>query len=205
MQHNLKELERRAYRATFQDGLWDIYLGLVLIGFGSMPFLRNTVSEAASIVFYSALLVLAMTMLIGGKRSITVPRLGYVRFGKERQRKLSRARLLLIGSVAAGVLFFGLTLGNIVGLTGFSVLLAGALLIVFGGLAYFLDYHRLLLYAILCSLSLPVGIALENAGVVRDAPTVFILTGGLALLIGVILLQRFLSHYQLPPEDSLYG
>jgi len=205
MQYDLKELERRAFRATFQDGLWDMYLGLILIGFGSMPLLRNGVSEAASIIGYSIMLVLAMTMLIVGKQQITVPRLGYVRYSAERQRKLSRAQWLLGGSIVAGVIVFGLILSNTVGLTGFSVLLAVIILVVFGGLAYFLDYQRLLMYAILCALSLPMGIALENEGVLSDAPTVFILTGILALFIGGVLLQRFVQEYHLPPEDSAHG
>jgi len=28
---NLKELERKAWRSVFQDGLWDIFLGLLLL------------------------------------------------------------------------------------------------------------------------------------------------------------------------------
>ena len=31
---DLKELERRAFRSTFQDGLWDIFLGLLLLNMG---------------------------------------------------------------------------------------------------------------------------------------------------------------------------
>jgi len=28
---NLTEIEKKAYRSTFQDGLWDIFLGLLLL------------------------------------------------------------------------------------------------------------------------------------------------------------------------------
>jgi len=28
---NLNEIEKKAYRSTFQDGIWDIFLGLVLL------------------------------------------------------------------------------------------------------------------------------------------------------------------------------
>ena len=30
-QINLKELERKAFRSTYQDGLWDMYFGLIVI------------------------------------------------------------------------------------------------------------------------------------------------------------------------------
>lgn len=205
MQHNLKELEHRAFRVTFQDGLWDIYLGMILIGFGSMPLLRNGVSATVSIVGYSTLLVLAMTMLILGKQQITMPRLGYVRYSAERQRKISRAHLLLSGSIIAVVIVFGLILTNTVGLIGFSVLLGGIILVIFGGLAYLLDYHRLVIYAVLCAVSLPVGMALENEGILLDAPTAFIPVGLLAMVIGVVLLKRFVHHYHLPPADGVNG
>ena len=31
-QINLKEIERKAFRSTYQDGLWDIYFGLIVVG-----------------------------------------------------------------------------------------------------------------------------------------------------------------------------
>ena len=36
---NLKELERRAWRSVFQDGLWDIYLGLLLMAMAILTLL----------------------------------------------------------------------------------------------------------------------------------------------------------------------
>ena len=30
-QLSLKEVERKAFRATYQDGLWDLYFGLIVI------------------------------------------------------------------------------------------------------------------------------------------------------------------------------
>ena len=32
-QLNLKEIERKAFRSTYQDGLWDIHLGLIFVRF----------------------------------------------------------------------------------------------------------------------------------------------------------------------------
>jgi hypothetical protein len=37
---SLKELERKAFRSTFQDGLWDMYLGFLLLMMGMGLVLR---------------------------------------------------------------------------------------------------------------------------------------------------------------------
>lgn len=31
---DLRELEKKAWKSTFQDGLWDIYFGLLFMGMG---------------------------------------------------------------------------------------------------------------------------------------------------------------------------
>ena len=38
---NLKEIERKAYRSTFDDGLYDIGWGLLLLGFGMSSLLKD--------------------------------------------------------------------------------------------------------------------------------------------------------------------
>lgn len=40
---NLKELERKAWTSYFQDGLWDMYLGLQLLAWGLAPLLEEIV------------------------------------------------------------------------------------------------------------------------------------------------------------------
>ena len=37
---NLKEIEKKAWRSTFEDGLWDIYLGSLFFIMGVSPLLR---------------------------------------------------------------------------------------------------------------------------------------------------------------------
>jgi len=62
---DLHHVERRAWRLYFQDGLWDIFLGLLFLGTGLRALTGN-------LWFY--LLVLAGVLaLILGKRWITLP------------------------------------------------------------------------------------------------------------------------------------
>ncbi len=76
---NLKELEKKAYKSTFQDGLWDIQLGLIILGIALNAFIRN---DYFLIPYYAVIIVIFMA----AKKFIIVPRIGLVKFGKERKR-----------------------------------------------------------------------------------------------------------------------
>ena len=50
---NLKALEKKAWRSVFQDGLWDIFLGLLLMAFGLSAWLdRLALSESMRVGIY---------------------------------------------------------------------------------------------------------------------------------------------------------
>lgn len=198
---DLKAIERRAFRATFQDGLWDIYLGLVFVAFGLGPVLRHTagLSERSAMIVHIGILAVALIMLIGGKKYITMPRLGCVRFGPARKRKLSRARIVLALSVVTGMIALVGVTGDDLGLTGLAILFAVNILVVLGALAYFMDFNRLFYYAVLWAISFPLGLLLEEHAGLGAAPTVFLVTGGLAVVVGGVYFARFLRDYALPP------
>jgi hypothetical protein len=204
---NLKELERRAFRSTFEDGIWDIYLGLVFVIFGFVPFLRTTlgISEGVAITIHIALLVPSIMVLILGKQYITAPRLGTVTFRKERQRKLSGLKIVLGLSVVVGLITFALISTNQLNISGFWLVFAGMIIVVMGSMALLMDYNRLFFYAILWAISMPIGVWMEGQGMLSDAPMTFIVTGGLAVVVGLVYLQSFLKNYHLPPKDEQYG
>ncbi len=195
--YNLKEIERRAFRATFQDGLWDIYLGIVFTAFGIGSILRSGLglSDDSATIVQIGCLIIAMLILLAGKKYITRPRLGHVKFGQQRQRKLSKVRIALTLSVVSGLLVFAALAGDALGQTSLSIVFAANTLIVLGAMVYFLDYDRLFVYAVLWAASFPVGLVLEKHTDLRDAPSVFVATGGLAIVVGSVLLVRFLRTY----------
>ena len=85
---DLKALERKAFRSVHQDGLWDIYLGGMLLAlslFFSIP--ENGEGE----LNYTLLALLGVAIVFAvfqlGKKYVTVPRMGQVRFGPERQKR----------------------------------------------------------------------------------------------------------------------
>lgn len=94
---SLKEIERRAYRSVFEDGIYDILWGAVFLIGAIVPTLDAI--GISRLYGYAALLILPLIPWIG-KRFITIPRLGSVEFGPKRK---SRGWLLLL---ACGLVVF---------------------------------------------------------------------------------------------------
>jgi hypothetical protein len=77
---NLKEIERKSWTSYFQDGFYDIFMGLLMLGMGLiLLFDAND--------WYIAVIWLGLLILIIGRRLITIPRVGRVKFGPERRIK----------------------------------------------------------------------------------------------------------------------
>ena len=78
-QINLKQLERRAFKATFQDGLWDIFLGLLLLQMAFGPFLYRLGWSPIWILIVMTLFVsIVLLTFSAAKKHIIAPRLGLV-------------------------------------------------------------------------------------------------------------------------------
>jgi hypothetical protein len=214
-QLNMKALEKKAFRSFFKDGIYDVFLGLILLSFG-LPMMLN---EFGWIDYETMIwpLVFALTLNIGallffvfGKKYITVPRLGLVRFGKGRKRKMKHVKLILVISALIGVVIFFLVLFKLLpvgGETGIPV--AGVIfgiqaLIVFSLAAYFMDFTRLYLYAFLFAVSLPLTFWLKkNDFFAYPSLYVFSLTAGPMLVVGCVLFFRFLRQFPMKAEPGI--
>ena len=192
----LKKLSRKAYLSYHQDGLIDMLIGLGILGFGLMMLTDSVVFNMLAwmpIIFYVPL-----------KNRITVPRFGYVQFTSERAKRQQLLLALLIGC-----LLFILLLGVYVFAVGgdmpplLDTLRAGDGMLLIGGLFAFMlvlaglatGLSRLYIYAFLTLLILPGGALMDI-----EAPYRMIFLGALILLIGIILLVRFLRAYPLPKD-----
>jgi hypothetical protein len=204
---DLKALERRAFRSTFQDGLWDIWLGLVFLMFAVSPLLEEAgVSRTTTMILWIGVDVVAFLILWLGKKYVTIPRLGLVRFGLQRQAKLRRLRLVLAVSglvvlIATLALNAGEKPGEAVVLGAFAAIIIA----VFGLMAYSMDFDRLYVYAVSLALSLPVGEVLREHAGLPDAGYAYFVTAGLIIAIGIIHFTRFLRDYPLPAQEAQNG
>lgn len=211
---SLKELERKAWLSTFQDGLWDIFFGLLLVSSAvSTWFSYRGAPPSARIPAYMGIMALAGLILWAGKRFITIPRVGRVKFGPARKARLSRVRVaLLISMLMIAALFLaGLGVKNgwlqppdwwrigRASIASFIVTLN--FLIVFSLMAYLMEFKRLYLYGVLFALQEVVGVALrEFAGTDIGFFIGAAAAAAIVLPIGAIVFVLFLRDYPLPAE-----
>jgi len=90
---NLKEIERKAWMSYFEDGLWDIFMGLLMLTTGIRSLTDN--------VWFTLGIFAALLISVIGKKLITIPRIGRVKFGPARKVKQKKLAAVLIVSVLA--------------------------------------------------------------------------------------------------------
>ncbi len=205
---SVSEIEKKAFRATFQDGIWDIYLGSMLFLLGSGAVLEELgLSVRRDLII--GLVVIAAALVAGfilAKRFITIPRLGRATFGEERKKKLRKTRLMLGISVLLGLALFIFAIifrgsGSEFAALLPLILFSANCLVVFSLGAYFLDWERAYLYAWFFALSLPLAILLHEH-TAHAFTIVFGFFGGIMIIIGTVLLVRFLRRYPAPTATS---
>jgi hypothetical protein len=210
---NLKELERKAWTSYFQDGLWDIYLGLLLLAMAVSALLSDVgFSESWGMTILIGLEVLAVLVLWVGKKLITVPRMGRVKFGPKRKAKLSWVMVILFISVlvGAGVFLVASAMrGNRPGWLN-AAFFAPAVwvvnaLVVFSLGAYFLDFSRLYLIGVMYALAMPLDIVFRKVTDIDLSFIAFGIPAMVILIVGLVMLARFLRDYPISAAGTLEG
>jgi len=207
---NLKELERKAWRSFFDDGLWDIYLGLLLGLMGASSLLDGSgLSEGWAMGIYIGLLVLVMLAFWAAKRFVTVPRIGLVKFGRERKVRRIKTALVLFASVVFGLVVMLVTSAarrdaapDVPWRVLMPAIWALNMLVVFGLMGYFLDFQRLYFIGLLYAITIPLNeILLTQAGI-RVGSYLFLAFGLIIAAVGVVYLIRFLCNYPVAQADA---
>lgn len=211
-QLNIKKLEKKAFRSFFRDGIYDLFMGLILLSFG-LPLILNEFGWVDYKTITMPLLIPlilnvgALLFVVFGKKYITTPRLGIAHFGKTRKRKMKHVKLLLTISVLIGVIIFFLSLfkmfpvGGTTGIPLPFVIFGIQSLLVFSFMAYFMDFTRLYLYAFLFAVSLPMTFWLKrNTTLHYPSLWVFTLTTVPILVIGCIVFIQFLTRFPIKKE-----
>lgn len=196
---DLKDLERKAWTAYFDDGILDITAGLFVLAFGigmTTKYSTLTVLSWMVIFFFAA-----------AKKSITLPKVGLVKFSPERERRIKREQLFyvvfftvtaLIGliffiALASGIPSSVKTIIGELALVSYVLIIAAALCFV----AYWKQIPRFYVYGGLTIVAVVAGLFI-NMPEVHQLTIVryqFLVTGTVILLAGFVVLARFLRKY----------
>jgi hypothetical protein len=191
-QTDLKAVERRAWTLTFQDGLWDIFFGLLFLGGGLRSLTDN--------LWFYLLVAAGVLILILGKRWITLPRLGQINFSPERKARQNVVRVVALVVLLFTAVIFVLAVSG-ADLSGVPVGWIFVILVpvVFLLMAYKLDMKRLYGYTILVAIFMIATELLDNPA----AAWAQIFAGLIPLAVGTVLLVRFLRRYPVVDEEKL--
>jgi len=192
---NLKELERRAWRSYHDDGIWDLFLGVGLLGIGISGVLGSD-------YFQLAVAAVAVAGFIAGKKFVTAPRMGLVKFGTERKVRKAKTALLLTAAMLLGLLLYALMAARgdaFVWMRANPMVVRMSMglwmLFVFSAMAYWLDFTRLYLIGLAYAVSFTVTLWFGSV-------TTFFVSGGLVTAWGLLILRRFLQQHPLPAHTA---
>jgi hypothetical protein len=180
----------------YQDGLWDIYIGLIVICMSLFVFRPEDGYGPWNILWLMASYAVAYPIFWLGKKFITVPRMGQVVFGPSRKRKAATL-VVILGLVVA--IQVGIVILTAAGRLNAERLMVSAIAALFVGppmilIAFFIDFPRGYYIAILMTLAVFLMILLNQ-------PLYPVILGGLIVLPGVVCFVRFLQKYPRFPED----
>ena len=196
---NLKEIEKKAWTSVFQSGLVDIEIGLVLIvTFALQSF--STAIDSVRFYFYMLYLVPVLFYVIA-HRYLIIPRLGLVKFSKERKR---RSRLLAIIMTTSIVFLLILTMkGWIQMIPNTGIIVGGIVFLIPTLIAYFHNFDRMYIYAVLMTASFGLNeYTIAKTGVIESGAYAWSISGIIMVAIGVVYLVKFIKKYSIPKEDN---
>ncbi len=215
-QLDLKEIERKAFLTTYQDGLWDLLFGLIVICMSFSFYRPANGYSPLNIVMFSCSMVLANVLFWVGKKFITLPRMGQVKFGARRRKRVLTMFIVLSVVVLVQVALFSFQLaawanpelgaklkeflpksdaiGRLI-VASIGALMVGPSIIL---VAYFTDFPRGYYIAIMMSLAVFLMIYINK-------PLYPILIGALILIPGIVLFVRFLKRYPLHREEGSHA
>ena len=196
---SLKETERKVFRSAYQDGLVDIFIGCFLLMFAIAPFLSRYLGDFWSSVIFLPFWGAVYLVLAWIRKNVVQPRIGTVKYGSWRVRRMVRFNALMVFVLLIAFLLgilsavrFDLVPGW-VHTARFSMIF----LIGFSLAAYFLEFTRLYVYGVMIALAPIIG---EFLWVYRGVPhhgfpVTFGLTAVLIIMTGVYLLVRLIREH----------
>ena len=112
---SVKEAERKAFRlSNSQDGLYDIFVGTYFVLLSVMPWLdENGLQTPWNVVLVMTLGFLILFGIILLKKFLIAPRIGQVRYGADRKKRMKRLAIVMAVLFLLTLILFGMTVSAI--------------------------------------------------------------------------------------------
>lgn len=197
---DLKKLEREAFRRYYEDGLFDVFLGLMI---ALMPvstwvesWFANEAQRLAFTLVPCGLLVVGFTV---GRSRLLRARLGHFRPAAARRKKIAWTRWVLVGSALMGLAawaLFALDLGHLLSRFAVPVVFFVNATVVFGFMAQMLDVPRFWIYGPLFGLPIVLReLTRLGGGAGLPLTLCFVLPASVAVGVGLWKLRAFLRDH----------
>jgi hypothetical protein len=208
--------QRTARLLNYEDGLWDILLGLTFLALSVYPVTREILGPTINLGLFLVLLAVLVIGLTLVRRSVSVPRIGVVRVRRSPEKTALTVGLAVIvlatlGLVLATLLAPGwipnLQLGGVpYWLDDLKVDIVVTLVVigVFSAMGYLFGVGRVYLYGVLIGLGNLASTALMRyAGFTFNLPLA--VASAIILGTGVVLLTRFVRRYPVIDAETENG
>ncbi len=204
---SLKDLERKMYRVSSQDGILDIQIGIMLLIFVFPIYLSDTLGDFWSSMVFLPLWVFVISGFRAYRKNVIQPRVGKIQYGTYRKKRLKRLNIIILFfnviALVLGVLVFYKfkELSDWVISAWFSIII----LLGFSLAGYMLDFPRLYLYGLLISAAPVIGEYLyQNLGYSHHGfPVTFGFSSAVLVITGLTILIRLLMKYPAQNREEL--
>ena len=214
---DIKKAEKQVLRlSTFEDGIWEIYLGLFFILMGIYPVTRELLGPALNAILIIGVSLLLVTIAMSAKKRMARTRTGLVKLGPESKKKIKVAHIVIWSLVFATLTLAILGANSLLKeptweflpqwLSDFDVDLVFALIMVgiFWVIAYSTGTNRFYLHGVLLGTGNFATTVLLAYNKIRFGWPIA-LAGLIIAGIGVSVLVRFLQEHPLQTEETPDG
>lgn len=195
---NLKEIEKRAYTSFFEDGIYELlFAHFLLVGMFSSTLREMGVADLIRVSIYVPIMFLGVLIVYFGKKYITTPRLGTVKFGIERKKKIKKLHVFIFTLVvlSISIAVFAMA-GQLNKNLPMSLIVSLILISFFAIAAWYQDYPRFLIIGLIYASTEWIYVFLESKGIILGRGALAYGIPGLIILIsGMLTLLKFLKKY----------
>ncbi|MDD1669594.1 MAG: hypothetical protein LUO97_07315 [Methanomicrobiales archaeon] len=201
---DLQAIEREAFKSTQDDGLLEMQFGALQIILGITAYIDDM---GISNYYYGYFFIMASPLIvILGRRYITQPRLGRVRFGVDRLKLQAKMTVILSASVLVGVMMFILGATDVIRIPGdvrpyvLSAIIAGTIFLTLAAMGYFMNNRRFVVIgATFAGSELSITILKLHTDLISPAGVALTTGGVLITVMAAWVLARFLRDH--PRQD----